>query len=175
MNNVKNPRSLEDEIMALFGETTWKLERTPCRGKYRGHTDFTLVFGSGRQLYVGLDERNYRNNLWDHLRIIRHFREHQAENTEKIRRELAKHDTPFCDAEVEIVPYDGTSDLTLYAAVILHTKCGERFVYRTSLMHGFLVGYKGQCYSFESCMAHLLKDSCGKRAYTRLLDQRKAA
>lgn len=175
MNDVKNPQSLEDEIMSLFGETSWRLERTPCRGKYRGHTDFSLVFGSGRRLYVGLDERNYRNNLWDHLRIIRYFREHQAENTEKIRAVLAEHDTLFCDVEVEILPYDGTSDLTLFAVVILHTKIGAQFVYRTTNMHGFLVGYEGQCFSFDSCMAHLLKDSCGEMAYTHLLDQRKAA
>lgn len=163
-------QSLEQEITTLFGETSWQLERRPCRGKYRGHTDYTLVFGSGCRLYVGLDKRNYLNKLRERLQDIRHFREHQAENTEKIRGVLAENDTPFCDAEVGIVPDYGSSYLSIYAVVILHLKHGIRLVYRNTYMHGFLVGYEGSCFSFEDCMAHLLEDSCGEMACTYLLD-----
>ena len=72
-------------------------------------------------------------------------------------------------------PYDGTSDLTLYAVVVLHTSCGVRFVYRTSNMHGCLVGYKAPCFAFDSCMAHLLQDACGKMVYTSVLPMQDAA
>lgn len=160
---------LELELQKLFGEDSCQLERRPCTGKYCGHTDYTLVFGSGRRLYIGLDRRNYLNGLWDKLRAIRYFRAHQAENTQRINAVLSAHKTPFCCGEAEIMPYDDTNDLTLYAVVILSTRCGVRFVYRTTNMHGCLVGYEGSCFDFDECMEHLLKDSCGKMAYTRLL------
>lgn len=175
MIDTEIARPLELELQKLFGEDSYRLERRPCTGKYRGHTDYTLVFGSGRRLYIGLDQRNYLNSLWEKLRAIRHFRAHQAENTQRINAVLAAHDTPFCRAEAEIVPYDGISDLTLYAVVVLHTSCGVRFVYRTSNMHGCLVGYKASCFAFDSCMAHLLQDACGKMAYTSVLPMQGAA
>lgn len=175
MNDTEIARPLELELQSLFGEDSYQLVCRPCTGKYRGHTDYSLLFGSGRRLYIGLDQRNYINNLWEHLRAIRHFRAHQAENSQRISNVLSEHDTPFCRAEVEIIPYDGISDLTLYAAVVLSTSCGARFVYRTFTMHGFLVGYDGPCYAFEGCMKHLLTDSCGKMAYTQLLAEACAA
>lgn len=175
MTDTEIARPLELELQSLFGETSYQLERRPCTGKYHGHTDYSLIFGSGRKLYVGLDQRNYINNLWEHLRAIRHFRAHQAENSQRINAVLSEHDTPFCRAEVEIVPYDGISNLTLYAAVVLSTNCGARFVYRTFTMHGFLVGYDGPCFAFEDCMEHLLTDSCGRMTYTHLLTEACAA
>lgn len=175
MTDAEIARPLELELQTLFGEDSCQLERRHCTGKYRGHMDYTLVFGSGRRLYIGLDQRNYLNGLWDKLRAIRHFREHQAENTQRINVVLSAHDTPFCRGSVEIVPYDGTSDLTLYAVVVLHTSCGVRFVYRTTNMHGFLVGYSGPCFDFDRCMTHLLQDACGKMAYTSVLTIQNAA
>lgn len=70
MTDAEIARPLEQELQELFGEDSCQLERRPCTGKYRGHTDYTLVFGSGRRLYVGLDQRNYLNGLHDHLRAI---------------------------------------------------------------------------------------------------------
>jgi len=175
MTDTEIARPLERELQELFGEDSYQLERRPCTGKYRGHTDYTLVFGSGRRLYVGLDQRNYLNNLHDHLRAIRYFREHQKENTQRITNLLKAHNTPFCRGEAEIMPYDGTSSLTIYAVVVLHTSCGVRFVYRTTNMHGCLVGYKAPCFDFDSCMAHLLQDACGKMAFTSALPMQDAA
>jgi len=168
MIDTETSRPLERELQELFGETSYQLERRPCIGKYRGHTDYTLVFGSGRRLYIGLDERNYINSLWDHLRAIRHFRAHQEENTQRINAALSAHEAPFSHASAEIVPYDGAGSLTLYAAVILSTDCGVRLVYRTPAMHGYLVGYKGPCFAFEKCMADMLEDACGKMKQTHL-------
>lgn len=175
MNDTETSRPLERELQELFGETSYQLERRACTGKYRGHTDYTLVFGSGRQLYIGLDERNYINSLWDHLQAIRHFRAHQEENTRQINAVLSDHRTPFSSGSVEIMPYDGTGNLTIYAVVVLSTSVGARFVYRTSTMHGYLVGYKGPCFAFEDCMAHLLTDACGKMSFTHLLSEKSAA
>ena len=175
MTDTEIARPLELELQTLFGEDSHRLERKPCTGKYRGHTDYTLIFGSGRKLYIGLDQRNYFNGLWYKLRAIHHFREHQAENTQRINAVLSAHDTPFCRGSVEIVPYDGTSDLTLYAVVVLHTSCGVRFVCRTTNMHCCLVGYSGPCFDFDRCMAHLLQDACGKMAYTSVLNTQDAA
>ena len=175
MIDTEIARPLELELQKLFGENSYQLERRPCTGKYREHTDYTLVFGSGRRLYIGLDQRNYLNSLYDHLRAIRYFRAHQTENTQRINAVLSAHDTPFCRAEAEIMPYESTSDLTLYAVVVLHTSCGVRFVYRTSNMHGCLVGYEGLCFNFDECMKHLLKDSGEKMAYTRVLPMQDAA
>lgn len=166
---------LEDEIRKLFGETSCRLERRPCHGKYAGHTDYTLVFGSGRRLYVGLDERNYLNSLWDHLRAIRYFRAHQAENSKKIQAVLAAHNTPFSSAEAAIVPYDGTKDLTLYAVVVLSTQSGRRLVYRTPSMHGCLVGYDAPYSAFESCMTQLLQDIRDGMKSIRFLNENCAA
>ena len=91
MTDAEIARPLELELQRLFGEDSSQLERRPCTGKYRGHTDYTLVFGSGRRLYIGLDQRNYLNSLWDNLRAIRHFRAHQAENTRRINAVLSAH------------------------------------------------------------------------------------
>lgn len=175
MHDKMTAQRLELELRHLFGETSHRLELKSCTGKYRGHTDYTLVFGSGRHLYIGLDERNYLNNLQDHLRDIRYFRAHQEENTKRISEMLVQHDTPYCHAVVEVVPYGRTNHLTLYGAVILTMKCGVQFVYRTSTMHGFLVGYQAPCFAFDDCMEHLLKDSCGKMAFTHLLSEIVAA
>lgn len=169
MSDMMNARQLELELQALFGETSSQLECKPCQGKYRGHTDYALVFGSGRRLYVGLDQRNYLPKLREHLESIRHFRTHQAENTEKIKAALAARDTPFCDAAADILPYDGTSDLTIYAVVLLTMSYGIRLVYRTTNMHYYLVGCTADWCSFDVCIAHLLADACGKMSYTRIL------
>ena len=100
--------------------------------------------------------------LREQLGYIQYFREHQAENTEKIKAFLAAHDTPYCDAALEIVPYDGSKDLCVYAVVILTHESGLKIRYRTTNMHYFLVGGDNGWYTFEECMAHLLEDSCGK-------------
>ena len=63
----KETRLLEEAIQRLFGETSYQVIRTPCRGKYHGHSDYSLVFGSGRKLYVGLDQRNYVPNCGNTL------------------------------------------------------------------------------------------------------------
>lgn len=175
MTDAEIARPLERELQELFGEDSCMLERRPCTGKYRGHTDYTLVFGSGRRLYIGLDQRNYLNSLHDHLRTIRYFRAHQEENSQRITAVLKNHNTSFCRGEVDIMPYDGTSNLTLYAVVVLHTRCGVRFVYRTTNMHGCLVGYEGLCFDFDGCMKHLLKDSGDKMTYTCVLPMQDAA
>ena len=172
MYDKKVARRIEQELQELFGETSYQLEIRSCTGKYHGHKDYTLVFGSGRRLYVGLDSRNYICNLQDILRGIRSFRAHQKENAKRITEFLRENNTPFCNAEVEIVPYDETNSLTLYAAVVLSTDCGIKFIYRTTSMYGFLVGYEAPCFSFENCMNDLLKDIHGKMTFTRLYEKR---
>ena len=114
--------------------------RKPCRGKYRGHNDYSIVFGSGRELYIGIDQRNYVPKLKEQLGYIQYFREHQAENTEKIKA--------FLDA-----------------VVILTHEGGLKIRYRTTNMHYYLVGGDNGWYTFEECMAHLLEDSCGEMSY----------
>ena len=175
MIDTEIARPLELELQKLFGENSYQLERRPCTGKYRGHTDYTLVFGSGRRLYIGLDRRNYLNSLYDHLRAIRYFRAHQEENSWRISAVLTAHDTPFCRAETEIMPYNDTLSLTLYAVVVLHTSCGVRFVYRATDMYGFLLGYDNPYFSFDSCMENLLYDVCGEMSNTRVLPMQDAA
>ena len=93
---------LERTLQRLFGETSYHVEKTPCRGKFRGHNDYSIVFGSGRKLFIGQDQRNYLNDLRKQIGLIQHFRDHQAENTEKIKAVLAAHDTPFCDVAVDL-------------------------------------------------------------------------
>ena len=175
MTDAEIARPLELELQKLFGEDSYRLERRPCTGKYHGHTDYTLVFGSGRRLYIGLDQRNYLNGLWDKLRAIRYFRAHQAENTQRINAVLSAHKTPFCRGEAEIMPYDDTNDLTLYAVVILSTRCGARFVYRAVDMYGFLVGYDNPYFSFDRCMENLFEDISGSMRHIRALSELEAA
>ena len=139
--------------------------RKPCRGKYRGHNDYSLKFGSGRILFIGMDQRSYLNGLREQLIKIRYFREHQAENTAKIKSVLTSCDTPFCDASVEIVPYPDTNDLFSYAAVLLTCRDGRKLVYRTGGMNDYLTRGETKWYSFEKCMAHLLQDAYGDMAY----------
>jgi len=175
MTDAEIARPLELELQKLFEEDSCQLERRPCTGKYCGHTDYTLVFGSGRRLYIGLDKRNYLNGLWDKLRAMRHFRTHQAENSRRISNALAERDTPFRGAEAEIMPYDDTNDLTLYAVVILSTRCGARFVYRAVDMYGFLVGYDNPYFSFDRCMENLFEDISGSMRHIRALSELEAA
>lgn len=128
-------RLLEWTLQRLFGETSYHVERSPCRGKFRGHNDYSIVFGSGRKLFIGQDQRNYLNGLRKQVGLIQHFRDHQAENTEKIKAALAAHNTPFCDAAVEIVPYTGSTDLVVYGVVILTHQSGAQLLYRETAMH----------------------------------------
>lgn len=174
MYSNKEALPLELELLNLFGESSYRVERTPCRGKYRGHSDYSIIFGSGRKLYVGMDQRNYLKGLREQLSYIRNFRAHQAENTAKVKAILQEHDTPFCDAEVEIVPCDGNRDLILYAVIILSSKGGERFVYRETGLHYFLVCEGKSWRTLEECMAHLVEDSRGKMAYIQVLVPEKA-
>lgn len=61
-------KQMEEELTTLFGEKSYVVIRKPCSGKYHGHNDYTIVFGSGRHLYVGLDKRNYARNsnlIWN--------------------------------------------------------------------------------------------------------------
>ena len=71
MIDTEIARPLELELQELFGEDSYQVEHRPCTGTSCGHWDYTLVFGSGRRLYIGLDRRNYLNSLYDHLRAIR--------------------------------------------------------------------------------------------------------
>ena len=156
---------MEQELTRLFHETTYRVVKTPCRGKYRGYNDYSLEFGSGRRIFISVGWQNYLPKLREHLGYIRYFREHQAENTARVKAVLAAHDTPFCDAAVEIVPYDGTKDLNVYAVVILTHQNGLKIRYRTTTLHSVLVNGEKIMDTFDSCMEHLPQDSCGKMAY----------
>ena len=166
---------MEGEIQDLFGESTCQLECKPCQGKYLGHDRYTLVFGSGRRLTICIDGRNYLCSLQAFLHPMRYFRAHQSENTKRIKTALMERDTPFCGAEVEIVPYEGSCELTLYSVVILSTSAGARFVYRSPTIHGFLVGWDATCNTFDRCMKELFEYVCGKRRDTHLLSEKNAA
>ena len=158
---------LERTLQRLFGETSYHVEKTPCRGKFRGHNDYSIVFGSGRKLFIGQDQRNYLNDLRKQIGLIQHFRDHQAENTAKIKAVLAAHDPPFCDVAVDISPYPGTNDLVVYGVVVLTHQSGTKLMYRETNMHYFLVSGDRDWHPFDECMAHLLKDACGERAYCK--------
>lgn len=173
MYSKKEARPLELELQRLFDESSYQVERTPCRGKYRGHSDYAIVFGSGRKLYVGMDQKNYLKGLCKQLFYIRNFRTHQAENTVKIKAMLQAHDSPYCDAEVGIVPCDGDRDLTVYAVIILTSKSGFKFVYRETGLHYYLVSNGESWRTLYECMAHLLKDSSGEMAYTKAWEAEK--
>ncbi len=155
---VREAKQLEAEITRLFGETSYRVEKKACHGKYRGHNDYSLVFGSGRTLYIGLDRRNYICNLREQLEYIRYFRDHQAEHTEKVRAAVLANDTPFADAAVDIMPHDGSRDLCLYAVVILSTDCGIRFVYQETMMHCALVSPNSDKAFFDTCVEEMLKN-----------------
>ena len=160
---------LERTLQRLFGETSYHVERSPCRGKFRGHNDYSIVFGSGRKLFIGQDKQNYLSGLRKQVGLIQHFRDHQAENTEKIKAALAAHDTPFCDAAVDISPYPGLNELIVYGVVVLTHQSGIKLMYRETNMHYFLVGGDRGWYSLDECLAHLPKDACGERAYCKEL------
>ena len=165
---VSESVTIERSLQYLFGEKNYLVERRPCTGKFRGHYDYSIVFGSGRRLFIGQDQRNYLRGLRKQEKLIRYFREHQSENTEKIKAALAAHNAPICDAAVDVVPYDGSTDLVVYGVVILTQQDGQKLLYRETTMHNYLVdGEKSGC-SFDECMDHLLKDVCGDRAYCKI-------
>lgn len=170
MGSAKEALSLELGLQRLFGETSYRVQRTPCRGKYRGRNDYALVFGSGRTLYLGVGMDNFLDGMREATTQIQYFRTHQAENTARIKEALLEHDTPFCDAAVDILPYDRSNDLIVYGVVLLTGKDGEKIVYRTTAMHYFLISGDNKWHTFKKCMAHLLEDACGERAYCRKLE-----
>ncbi len=43
---VREAKQLEAELTRLFGETSYRVEKRACRGKYRGHNDYSLVWTS---------------------------------------------------------------------------------------------------------------------------------
>lgn len=167
MDSRQEAAQMEAELQLLFGETSYRVERSPCRGKYRGHNDYTLVFGSGRRLYIGLDARNYLPGLREKLDQIRYFRAHQAENTEKVKALILSHDTLFCDAAVDILPYTGSQDLCVYAVVILTSKAGPKLVYRETGLHYYFVSGDSGWHSPDQCLGFFLQDISGKMAYCK--------
>ena len=166
---VTRIKEMETELTALFGEQSYYVERTACRGKYHGHNDYSIVFGSGYRLYIGIDRRNYAAHLREQLEKIRAFRARQEENCEKIRSAVMAKCDLFTDVQLGILPHEHSKDLVVYAVVILTTKAGPRLVYRTTNMHYYLVGVWADWCGFEKCVAHLLEDVTGEMRYTRLL------
>ncbi len=158
---TQDEKRLEKELTRLFGESSYRVEKRACRGKYRGHNDYSLFFGSGRTLYIGIDRQNYLRGLREQLEHIRYFREHQAEYTEKVRAAVRTNDTPFSDAAVDIMPYDSSNSLSLYAVIVLSTDCAIRFVYRETMMHYALTSPGIGKYSFDVCVERMLEDIHG--------------
>jgi len=157
-NAVREAKRLETELTRLFGETSYQVEKKPCCGEYRGHYDYSLVFDSGRKLYIGIDRRSYIPGLHEKLSQIRYFREHQVEHTEKVRVAVLANDTPFADAVVDIRPQDSGIHLSVYAVIVLTTDCGIRFVYRQTMMHYALVSPGIGKYTFDACVEEMLAD-----------------
>lgn len=153
---VQETKKLEEEIAHLFGESSYQVEKRACCGKYRGHNDYSLIFGSGRTLYIGIDRRNYLRGLREQLEYIRYFRNHQAEYTEKVRAAVRTNDTPFSDAVVDIMPYDSSNRLSVYAVIVFSTYCGIRFVYRETMMHYALISPGIGKYTFDTCVEDML-------------------
>lgn len=158
---TQETKKLEKELTRLFGESSYRVEKKTCRGKYRGHNDYSLVFGSGRTLYIGIDRRNYIQGLRERLESIRYFRDHQAEYTEKVKAAVLASDTPFVDAAVDIMPRETCNFLAVYAVIVLSTNCGIRFVYRETMMHYALTSPAVGKYSFDACVENMLKDIHG--------------
>lgn len=154
-------KQMEEELTALFGEKSYVVKCKPCSGKYRGHKDYSIVFGSGRQLYVGLDRRNYARNLQSHLEQIRAFRANQEDNRQKFKAAVLAKSNLISDVRVEIRPYDNTMDLSLYAVVILVLQDNQELIYRSTNMHYYLVGTQGTWCSYENCLDQLLSSLCG--------------
>ncbi len=158
---AQETKKLEKELTRLFGESSYRVEKRACRGKYRGHNDYSLIFGSGRTLYIGIDRRNYLRGLREQLEYIRYFRDHQAEYTEKARAAVRTNDTPFSDAVVDIMTYDSSNRLSVYAVIVLSTDCGIRFVYRETMMHYALTSPGIGKYTFDVCVNRMLEDIHG--------------
>lgn len=155
---AREAKKMEEELTRLFGEPSYRVEKRACRGKYRGHNDYSLIFGSGKTLYIGIDRQNYLRGLREQLEYIRYFREHQAEYTEKARAAVRTNDTPFSDAVVEIMPYDSSNSLSLYAVIVLSTDCGIRFIYRETMMHYALTSPGIGKYTFDACVDGMLEN-----------------
>lgn len=51
--------------------------------------------------------------------------------------------------------------------VVLTHQSGTKLMYRETNMHYFLVSGDRDWHPFDECMAHLLKDACGERAYCK--------
>ena len=154
-------KQMDEELTTLFGEKSYVVIRKPCSGKYHGHNDYTIVFGSGRHLYVGLDKRNYARNLQSHLEEIRAFRANQEDNRKKIKAAVLAKSNQFSDVRVEIRPYEDTMDLTLYAVVILVLQNNQEFIYRSTNMHYYLVGAQRAWCGYEYCLDQLMSSLCG--------------
>jgi hypothetical protein len=177
MCSKKETLIMEKELQELFGEASYQVIKKPCRGKYHGHNDYCIVFGSGRELYVGIDRDGYRSGLREELSHIRYFREHQAENTAKVKALLQKYDTPFCDARLDILPHGGPdgNHLVVYAVIVLSAENGTQFVYRETGLHYRLVTGKESFQTLEQSVEHLVQDIGGSMTYTRVLAEEKAA
>ena len=132
--NEKALVDMEQELCRLYGETSYSVTRRHCTGDYRGHNDYSILFGSGRHLSIGLDKRGYGLNLPRELELIRYFQAHREENSAAILKAISGVNTKFVRAKVEIVPQNDLS-LCVWACVILETKEGENFLYRETQLH----------------------------------------
>ena len=80
---------------------------------------------------------------------------------------VLSHDTPFCDAAVDILPYTGSQDLCVYAVVILTSKAGPKLVYRETGLHYYFVCGDNGWHSSDQCLGFFLQDISGKMAYCK--------
>lgn len=88
---AKSIKELEHILTNLLGKKSYICSATPCTGKYRGTSDYSLVFDDGTSLFISKGRAQYRIKLLLYITQFSYYHQHKEQIEEWIRTVL-RHD-----------------------------------------------------------------------------------
>lgn len=82
---------LERRLTMLLGKKSYRHHKTPCRGKYKGYYDYSLLFEDGSREAISTGRRGYLRNLEKAVEEFQYYRDHHI-RLEALTRQVMERD-----------------------------------------------------------------------------------
>lgn len=87
-NDIKE---LERKLTLLVGKQSFTYKNVACTGKYRGSTDYSLLFEDNTCLFISNGRKSYRDRLIEFINDFEYYHKHK-QKLEEWLKELVNHD-----------------------------------------------------------------------------------
>lgn len=77
MTKKENRQIMMDKLAKLFNANTGKKVGSPCRGKYRGTTDYSVVFDNGKEFIISQGMKDFDNILKEEINKYSQFHQNK--------------------------------------------------------------------------------------------------